>query len=41
MATAEIAIDRAIGPSDDGDALHKRDGWHVNHKRVARIWRRD
>ncbi|MEO1476628.1 MAG: IS3 family transposase [Pseudomonadota bacterium] len=22
-------------------ALLKRDGWHVNHKRVARIWRRE
>ena len=21
-------------------ALRRRDGWHVNHKRVARIWRR-
>lgn len=22
-------------------ALLRRDGWHVNHKRVARIWRRE
>ena len=24
-----------------GDALLRRDGWYVNHKRVARIWRRE
>ena len=22
-------------------ALHRQDGWHVNHKRVERIWRRE
>ena len=32
---------RAIGPSDDGDAMLDAAGWAVNVKRVERIWRRE